>query len=201
MERGWIYRQAPAGGPVELGFLDGGRGTPAVGRHFHDEVQVTLVLAGTHGFRIGAKTVEAGAGEGIVIPPGLPHTPIARPAPGAVVLNAYLPPEGFPAEVGPALDRRVRDWLASENGVGALADLIGLSREQFTRRFGRSIGMPPHAYRLMRRLNAARTLLRAGEMPAGVAAETGFADQSHLGRHFRRAFGISPGAYRMGFFR
>nr|WP_247385558.1 MULTISPECIES: helix-turn-helix domain-containing protein [unclassified Bradyrhizobium] len=45
----------------------------------------------------------------------------------------------------------------------------------------------------MHRLNDARELLRRGESIAGVAAETGFADQSHLGRFFRRAFGITPG--------
>jgi AraC-like DNA-binding protein len=44
-------------------------------------------------------------------------------------------------------------------------------------------------------LNRARRLLRAGEPIAAVAAETGFADQSHLGRLFRRTFGTTPGAY------
>jgi AraC-like DNA-binding protein len=56
--------------------------------------------------------------------------------------------------------------------------------------------MPPHAYRLAERLNAARERLRAGAAPAELAAELGFADQSHLGRHFRRLFGTSPRAYR-----
>ncbi|MCK1711279.1 helix-turn-helix domain-containing protein [Bradyrhizobium sp. 143] len=58
---------------------------------------------------------------------------------------------------------------------------------------GRSHGMSPGAFRAMHRLNDARELLRRGESIAGVAAETGFADQSHLGRFFRRAFGITPG--------
>jgi AraC-like DNA-binding protein len=34
-----------------------------------------------------------------------------------------------------------------------------------------------------------------GESIAEVAAATGFADQSHLTRHFKKAFGIAPGAW------
>ena len=41
-----------------------------------------------------------------------------------------------------------------------------------------------------------RAGLRNGMAPAAVAAEIGFADQSHLGRAFRRAFGVTPGCYR-----
>lgn len=82
--------------------------------------------------------------------------------------------------------------------VARIAAGINRSREGFTRTFAKSAGMPPHSFRLVARLNKARALLRSGESIALVAAETGFADQSHLGRHFRRVFGISPGAYRKG---
>lgn len=82
--------------------------------------------------------------------------------------------------------------------VGRAAARAGISREGFSRMFARRYGMPPHAYWLTARLNQARGLLRAGEDIAAVAAETGFADQSHLGRRFRRAFGVTPGSYRSG---
>jgi transcriptional regulator GlxA family with amidase domain len=49
---------------------------------------------------------------------------------------------------------------------------------------------------VVHRLNRARRLLAAGTMPAQAAAEAGFADQSHMGRHFRRTFGVAPGTYR-----
>ena len=48
------------------------------------------------------------------------------------------------------------------------------------------------------RLAEARNLLKAGEPPAMVASACGFADQSHLGRWFRRAYGLSPATYRAG---
>jgi AraC-like DNA-binding protein/mannose-6-phosphate isomerase-like protein (cupin superfamily) len=85
--------------------------------------------------------------------------------------------------------------------VSRAAARAGMSREGFSRLFARHHGMPPHAFWLMARLNHARGLLRAGEGIAEVAAEAGFSDQSHLGRWFRRAFGITPGRYRSGWLR
>jgi AraC-like DNA-binding protein/mannose-6-phosphate isomerase-like protein (cupin superfamily) len=82
--------------------------------------------------------------------------------------------------------------------VSRVAARAGMSREGFSRMFARHHGMPPHAFLLMARLNQARELLRAGEGIAGVAAAAGFTDQSHLGRWFRRAFGVTPGRYRSG---
>ncbi len=80
--------------------------------------------------------------------------------------------------------------------VSRVAARAGMSREGFSRRFARRHGMAPHAFGVMARLNQARELLRAGEGIADVAAATGFADQSHFGGWFRRAFGITPGRYR-----
>jgi AraC-like DNA-binding protein len=71
-----------------------------------------------------------------------------------------------------------------------------MSREGYSRRFSRLYGMPPHSFQLTEKLNEARQLLRAGGRIAAIAADTGFADQSHLGRCFRRAFGVTPGQYR-----
>lgn len=82
--------------------------------------------------------------------------------------------------------------------VSQAARRAGMSREGFSRQFRRRHGMPPHAFWLLEKLNDARRLLRAGEPIAAVAAETGFSDQSHLGRCFRRAFGVTPGRYRAG---
>jgi AraC-like DNA-binding protein len=50
---------------------------------------------------------------------------------------------------------------------------------------------------VLRRLDRARALIRAGVSLAEVAAASGFADQSHLTRQFRRAYGLSPGRWSM----
>ena len=81
--------------------------------------------------------------------------------------------------------------LASE-----LADMAGIDRFRLTRLFQRTFGTSPHAYLVRLRLRAARRLLAIGRTPAQVAAEVGFADQSHLGRWFRRAYRMTPAAYR-----
>ena len=102
------------------------------------------------------------------------------------------------AEGGAPADGAVLVCADRREPVGQAAARAGMSREGFSRAFAKRHGLPPHAFWLMARLNHARTLLRAGEEIAAAAAETGFADQSHLGRWFRRAFGVTPGRYRSG---
>lgn len=92
-------------------------------------------------------------------------------------------------------DRYAEDLRAED-----LAAAAGRSRFQVYRDFQARYGMPPSAYLRQVRLRAARRLLAAGQPPAGVAAAVGFADQAHLTRWFRRAYGITPAVYqRCGF--
>jgi AraC-like DNA-binding protein len=99
----------------------------------------------------------------------------------------------------PAL-ARVRDALHEQMdgnlGLDELAGIAGIDRFRLTRLFQRTFGTSPHAYLVRVRLRAARKLLAIGRTPAQVAAEVGFADQSHLGRWFRRAYRMTPAAYR-----
>jgi AraC-like DNA-binding protein len=77
-----------------------------------------------------------------------------------------------------------------------LARLTGLSPYHLNRSFCRKIGMPPHAYQLQVRIARAKATLRAGASIARVALETGFADQSHFTRVFKRLVGDTPFQYR-----
>jgi AraC-like DNA-binding protein len=85
--------------------------------------------------------------------------------------------------------------LSTTAEISVMAQAFSMSREGFTRWFARATGMTPHAYRLVARLNEARRLLGIGLPPAAAAADAGFADQSHLGRQFRAAFGTTPARY------
>ena len=95
---------------------------------------------------------------------------------------------------------RVRDYLhdamAQDIGLDDLARYAGIDRFRLTRQFQKAFGQSPHAYLVRLRLRNARALLAQGIHPARVAAQVGFADQSHLGRWFRRAYRMTPAAYQ-----
>lgn len=95
---------------------------------------------------------------------------------------------------------RARDILHASMtdppSLGELADTLGTSRFALLRAFRARYGLPPHAYLNQLRVRRARTLLDAGMPAARVAAAVGFADQSHLSRHFRRVVGLAPGRYQ-----
>jgi AraC-like DNA-binding protein len=94
---------------------------------------------------------------------------------------------------------RARDLLdadlAADLSGDALAEAAGLSRFHLNRAFRAAYGLPPHAWRLQRRLAEAKRLLAAGEGAAQVAAAVGFVDQSHLIRRFKGTFGITPAQF------
>src|SRR5438128_1505627 len=114
--------------------------------------------------------------------------------------------ERRPASRAFAADRlavsRAYDYLAehyAENvSLDHLAALANLSPFHFSRLFSERFGMPPHAFQTQLRLLRARALLLEGCAIPHVAAQTGFADQSHLTRHFKRVVGVPPGRYQVG---
>jgi len=90
----------------------------------------------------------------------------------------------------------LREHYADEVRLDHLAAITGLSPWHLARTFARAFGVPPHAYQLQLRVGEARRLLARGQAAADVAAATGFTDQSHLIRHFKRLTGMTPGRYR-----
>ncbi|NEQ55828.1 MAG: helix-turn-helix transcriptional regulator, partial [Leptolyngbya sp. SIO3F4] len=57
---------------------------------------------------------------------------------------------------------------------------------------------PPHAYLNHVRVHQAKRLLASGHSITDAALSTGFADQSHLHRHFKKMVGVTPGQYVRG---
>lgn len=100
----------------------------------------------------------------------------------------------------PLVAQRARDYLHShmtqDIGLDDLAREAGVDRFRLTRAFKAAFGLAPHAYLIQLRLANARRLLARGERPVAVAAALGFADQSHLGRWFQRAYRMTPADYR-----
>ena len=112
--------------------------------------------------------------------------------------------ENRPAPRALALDRqavrRAYDYLAeyyAENvSLEHLAGMANLSPFHFNRVFSEQFGMPPHAFQTQLRVLRAKALLLRGWAIPQVASQTGFADQSHLTRHFKRLVGVPPGQYQ-----
>lgn len=93
---------------------------------------------------------------------------------------------------------RLADQLTGPPTLAELAAEAGLSRYQLLRAFRAEVGMPPYAWLAQHRVARARVLLEQGCRPAAAATLTGFADQAHLTRWFRRVVGVTPGTYRNG---
>src|SRR5215471_13178369 len=97
-------------------------------------------------------------------------------------------PEGREAAIDLRAVERVRDHLAAhareQTPAAALEAIAGTDRFTIARHFRRAFGTSPDRYRTLRRLALARAAIERGEPLARAAAETGFADQSHLTRQF-----------------
>ncbi len=71
----------------------------------------------------------------------------------------------------------------------------GLDRYTLARQFRAMLGTSPYRYLTMRRLDHARASIRGGASLADAALAAGFADQSHMTRQFKRAYGLPPGRW------
>lgn len=189
---GWSYRVLyPSVRVVEdiAAELGAAPGTP----HFaetvvDDERSAQLVraahLAAEHGDSLAASSVLHAALAGLL-------GRHARPA-------GRVPAAGHQRHVQAVCDARelLHERVTAPPPLGELARLTGLGPHALLRAFRAETGLPPHAYLNQVRVRIARGLLDNGMPPAEVAAEAGFADQAHLGRHFKRIIGVPPGAYQ-----
>jgi AraC-like DNA-binding protein len=96
--------------------------------------------------------------------------------------------------------QRIEDELhegAQALSLAALAQQVGESPLRLLRGFSKATGMTPHAYIAERRLQRARQLVRTARLPlAAIAADCGYASQSHMGAAFARHLGLTPGRWR-----
>ncbi|WP_132959525.1 AraC family transcriptional regulator [Rhizobium sp. BK251] len=78
-----------------------------------------------------------------------------------------------------------------------LANLTGLSQSHFSHAFKASTGIAPHQWQTNARLERAKQLLMQGQHPlTSIAAETGFSDQAHFTRVFRKNLGTTPADWK-----
>ncbi|MBW4564566.1 MAG: AraC family transcriptional regulator [Mojavia pulchra JT2-VF2] len=97
---------------------------------------------------------------------------------------------------------QAKDYLEAhyhENvSLEQLAAIANLQPLRLLRAFRKQLGLPPHKYLTQIRITRAKHDLAQGIPISTVAIATGFADQSHLTRHFKRLVGTTPRQYALG---
>jgi AraC-like DNA-binding protein len=90
------------------------------------------------------------------------------------------------------LDENFMRRVASEE----LEAITGLDRYTLARHFRAHLGTSPYRYLTMRRLDRVKSAIVSGHCLAEAAFMSGFADQSHMTRQFKQAFGLTPGHWQ-----
>ncbi|MDQ0643144.1 helix-turn-helix transcriptional regulator [Microbacterium murale] len=109
-------------------------------------------------------------------------------------------PDGWAARSSdPFLDRVIaaihrtpgREWT-----VESLASVGAMSRSVFAERFRAVVGQSPASYVTDVRMDAAKSMLAAGNTVSGTARELGYSSDEGFSRAFRRATGVTPSRWR-----
>jgi AraC-like DNA-binding protein len=90
------------------------------------------------------------------------------------------------------LDQHLGDHVSLED----IALAASVPRFRLFRAFERSIGMTPHAYQRQARVRLAIRLIRTNHSLAEAGAASGFTDQAHFTRWFRRFMAVTPGQFQ-----
>lgn len=95
------------------------------------------------------------------------------------------------------IDDFIDENISSNISLEQLADLLGLRVFSLIRKFQSTLETSPHAYVMQKRVERACKMLSNSESPLKViAANSGFADQSHMTRVFRKMLNATPGSLR-----
>jgi transcriptional regulator of acetoin/glycerol metabolism len=116
---------------------------------------------------------------------------------GAARSLLYAHRGGLPPAALKRVQTYVKEHLAERVSIEQLAAVAGLSVFHFARAFKHTQGTTPHDYLVDRRIAHACSLLRETDTPLSeIALASGFADQSHFARQFKKRVGIPPKLFR-----
>ncbi len=89
----------------------------------------------------------------------------------------------------------IHEYLDRDISLSELAAIVQMSSRHFSRLFKQSTGLSPYQYLIKCRVAKAKELLQQKDSSISQTAQAvGFANQSHLNRHFKHWVGVSPKA-------
>ena len=107
---------------------------------------------------------------------------------------------GLPIRQLRKVEDHVREHLAEDISVDALAELVELSLFHFSRVFKQTTGMSPLQFVMRERITRAQQLMReTSRSIIDVALEVGYTSPSHFTKVFRRVTGVGPNEFRSAF--
>ncbi len=89
------------------------------------------------------------------------------------------------------MENHYEDLITLEN----LSKLSGLNKYTLLRNFTKQRGVTPYQYLEAIRISEAKKLLEKGNDPLEAAMKTGFTDQSHFTKFFKKLIGLTPRQY------
>jgi AraC family transcriptional regulator len=106
---------------------------------------------------------------------------------------AGLEQERFEAAMAFANER-----LSARLDLAEWAGSVGLSTNDFARRFQQHTGVAPYTWFLDRRIEQAKQMMRDTELRlVEIALDSGFCSQAHFTEAFHRRVGMAPGRWRL----
>ncbi|MGI2122913.1 helix-turn-helix transcriptional regulator [Shewanella baltica] len=124
------------------------------------------------------------------------------------VLVTLLQSSGFNLSVGPIkgglapkVAKAIKEFIYCHSHrqiyLSELAEIAQLSEYHFCRMFKCQFAMTPQEYLLQVRIEKVKqSLSHSTQSLTDIALNNGFANQSHMGRYFKKLSGMSPGEYQ-----
>jgi len=202
---------------AEAGLLKGRRATthwsrvPQFAREFPDvtlEPDAIFVRDGriwtsagvTAGMDLALALVREDLGDAAALAIARQHVIFLMRPGGQSQFSAHLAPEAYPKGKLAGLLRWIPEHVDQDLDVAGLAAKANMSERSFARNFLRETGKTPARYLERARIDAARRLLTASDLPVGsVAVRAGFGSEERMRRAFQRQLKTSPGAFRARF--
>lgn len=161
-----------------------------------------LVLDGAVCIVCNGKKKQYRAGQYFYIPPDTPHAIEPVKDETYSMISVCVPVEeaadgdGVDTHYIKRLKRLILEMPEHTFLINDMAETISVSPYHMIRQFKAFCGLTPHQFQIQCRVRKAQKLLEEGKSVTEAAYATGFCDQSHFDRCFRKIVRLTPSEYR-----